>query len=86
MDVKYTFWNNKGGTGKTSLAFQTMTRYAADPPIETHSRRRPVPPSQPIGADAGRAEQQRQRETPRAPRSRASLQHWRLFQLRLPSP
>lgn len=28
MDVKYTFWNNKGGTGKTSLAFQTMTRYA----------------------------------------------------------
>ncbi len=28
MDVKYTFWNNKGGTGKTSLAFQAMTRYA----------------------------------------------------------
>lgn len=28
MDIKYTFWNNKGGTGKTSLAFQAMTRYA----------------------------------------------------------
>lgn len=28
MDVKYAFWNNKGGTGKTSLAFQTITRYA----------------------------------------------------------
>lgn len=28
MDVKYTFWNNKGGTGKTSLAFQALTRYA----------------------------------------------------------
>ena len=28
MDVKYTFWNNKGGTGKTSLAFQSLTRYA----------------------------------------------------------
>ena len=24
---KYAFWNNKGGTGKTSLAFQTMTMY-----------------------------------------------------------
>src|SRR5258708_17434042 len=28
MNVKYAFWNNKGGTGKTSLAFQSMTRYA----------------------------------------------------------
>ena len=28
MDVKYTFWNNKGGTGKTSLAFQALCRYA----------------------------------------------------------
>ncbi len=28
MDVKYAFWNNKGGTGKTSLAFQSITRYA----------------------------------------------------------
>ncbi len=27
MDV-YAFWNNKGGTGKTSLAFQTICRYA----------------------------------------------------------
>lgn len=26
--MKYTFWNNKGGTGKTSLAFQTITEYA----------------------------------------------------------
>jgi cellulose biosynthesis protein BcsQ len=26
--LKYTFWNNKGGTGKTSLAFQSLTRYA----------------------------------------------------------
>lgn len=24
----YTFWNNKGGTGKTSLAFQAICRYA----------------------------------------------------------
>lgn len=24
----YAFWNNKGGTGKTSLAFQVITRYA----------------------------------------------------------
>jgi len=28
MDLKYAFWNNKGGTGKTSLAFQSVTRYA----------------------------------------------------------
>ncbi|WAJ30373.1 ParA family protein [Antarcticirhabdus aurantiaca] len=26
--LKYAFWNNKGGTGKTSLAFQAITRYA----------------------------------------------------------
>jgi cellulose biosynthesis protein BcsQ len=26
--VKYAFWNNKGGTGKTSLAFQALTRFA----------------------------------------------------------
>ena len=25
---KYAFWNNKGGTGKTSLAFQAICRYA----------------------------------------------------------
>lgn len=25
---KYSFWNNKGGTGKTSLAFQTITMFA----------------------------------------------------------
>lgn len=28
MSMKYAFWNNKGGTGKTSLAFQAITRYA----------------------------------------------------------
>lgn len=28
MSEKYAFWNNKGGTGKTSLAFQAITRYA----------------------------------------------------------
>lgn len=33
--VKYAFWNNKGGTGKTSLAFQAITRYA-----EVHPMRR----------------------------------------------
>ena len=28
MRTKYAFWNNKGGTGKTSLAFQAITGYA----------------------------------------------------------
>lgn len=28
MEIKYAFWNNKGGTGKTSLAFQGILRYA----------------------------------------------------------
>lgn len=32
MDNKYAFWNNKGGTGKTSLAFQSITRYAEKNP------------------------------------------------------
>lgn len=35
MDVKYAFWNNKGGTGKTSLAFQSIVRYA-----EKHPKKR----------------------------------------------
>jgi cellulose biosynthesis protein BcsQ len=26
--IKYGFWNNKGGTGKTSLCFQSLTAYA----------------------------------------------------------
>lgn len=30
----YGFWNNKGGTGKTSLSFQTATTYAHDHPTE----------------------------------------------------
>ena len=29
---KITFWNNKGGTGKTSLAFQIICQYAEDNP------------------------------------------------------
>ncbi len=34
MKKKYAFWNNKGGTGKTSLAFQCLTRYAQIHPKE----------------------------------------------------
>ncbi|MFF7454787.1 ParA family protein [Kitasatospora sp. NPDC008115] len=30
----YAFWNNKGGTGKTSLAFQALTLYAHENPGE----------------------------------------------------
>ncbi len=30
----YGFWNNKGGTGKTSLCFQTMCAYAHQHPNE----------------------------------------------------
>ena len=33
--VRYAFWNNKGGTGKTSLAFQSITLYA-----EKHPKKR----------------------------------------------
>jgi cellulose biosynthesis protein BcsQ len=33
--ITYAFWNNKGGTGKTSLAFQTIALYA-----ETHPDKR----------------------------------------------
>jgi cellulose biosynthesis protein BcsQ len=32
MKIKYAFWNNKGGTGKTSLAFQAITHYAEKHP------------------------------------------------------
>lgn len=35
MDKIYAFWNNKGGTGKTSLAFQAIARYA-----ELHPKKR----------------------------------------------
>lgn len=30
--LKYAFWNNKGGTGKTTLCFQTLCQYAIDHP------------------------------------------------------
>lgn len=30
--MSYAFWNNKGGTGKTSLAFQAIARYAEKHP------------------------------------------------------
>lgn len=30
--LTYSIWNNKGGTGKTSLAFQTVTRFAQTNP------------------------------------------------------
>ncbi|WP_375430754.1 ParA family protein [uncultured Friedmanniella sp.] len=32
MPMKYAFWNNKGGTGKTSLCFQALTFYAYQNP------------------------------------------------------
>lgn len=35
MEIRYAFWNNKGGTGKTSLAFQAITGYA-----EKHPKKR----------------------------------------------
>lgn len=31
---KYSFWNNKGGTGKTSLAFQAVTMFSESKPKE----------------------------------------------------
>jgi cellulose biosynthesis protein BcsQ len=34
MAIKYAFWNNKGGTGKTSLAFQSINLYAEQHPNE----------------------------------------------------
>jgi cellulose biosynthesis protein BcsQ len=34
LNKSYAFWNNKGGTGKTSLAFQAMCRYAEKHPQE----------------------------------------------------
>ncbi|MCR1005763.1 MULTISPECIES: ParA family protein [Stenotrophomonas] len=34
MNKKYAFWNNKGGTGKTSLVFQSIVRYAEQHPNE----------------------------------------------------
>lgn len=34
MAKKYAFWNNKGGTGKTSLAFQCINLYAEKHPAE----------------------------------------------------
>lgn len=34
MNKRYAFWNNKGGTGKTSLAFQTICEYVRQNPTE----------------------------------------------------
>lgn len=30
--ITYAIWNNKGGTGKTTLTFQTVCRYAQKHP------------------------------------------------------
>lgn len=35
MEIKYAYWNNKGGTGKTSLCFQSIVGYA-----ETYPKKR----------------------------------------------
>ncbi len=35
MDIRYAYWNNKGGTGKTSLCFQSIIHYA-----EKHPKKR----------------------------------------------
>ncbi|AKN93832.1 ATPase [Xanthomonas oryzae pv. oryzicola] len=32
MEIKYAYWNNKGGTGKTSLCFQSIVCYAEKHP------------------------------------------------------
>ncbi len=32
--MRYAFWNNKGGTGKTSLAFQSICKYAENNPTK----------------------------------------------------
>jgi cellulose biosynthesis protein BcsQ len=34
LPLRYVFWNNKGGTGKTSLAFQCICRYAEKHPTK----------------------------------------------------
>ena len=34
MTTVYGYWNNKGGTGKTSLCFQSLTTYAHKHPKE----------------------------------------------------
>ncbi len=34
IKMKYAFWNNKGGTGKTSLVFQSIAKYAETHPSE----------------------------------------------------
>lgn len=84
--VNYAFWNNKGGTGKTSLAFQAICRYA-----EKHDSEKvlavDVCPQANLselflgGLTKGGSDKllQRQGATPRA-----SVGGY--FQLRLPSP
>jgi cellulose biosynthesis protein BcsQ len=34
METRYAYWNNKGGTGKTSLAFQSIALYAEKHPTK----------------------------------------------------
>ena len=42
MDLRYAFWNNKGGTGKTSLAFQAICGYAEKHQSRRCTERRPA--------------------------------------------
>ena len=82
----YAFWNNKGGTGKTSLAFQALTRYAEKYPKKRVLAVDLCPQANLsellLGGLNGKGSDkllQRQGETPRC-----SIGGY--FQLRLPSP
>lgn len=84
--MHYVFWNNKGGTGKTSLCFQSLCRYA-----EKHPDRRVLaidacPQANLseilLGSMTGRGAQRLLQQHGALPRK--SLGGY--FQLRLPSP
>jgi len=84
--MRYAIWNNKGGTGKTSLAFQAICRYAQRNPNSKILAVDACPQANlselflgGLTGNGGHRLLERQGETPRC-----SLGGY--FQLRLPSP
>ncbi len=53
MSINAAFWNNKGGTGKTSLAFQIICDFAHENPKKKILANGRVPTSESLGTASG---------------------------------
>ena len=84
--MRYAFWNNKGGTGKTSLAFQAICRFAERNPNSTILAIDACPQANLSELFLGGLTGKMGSAPPGTARVNASVVSAGYFQLRLPSP